>query len=488
MSSRIFALDIRESGLSAVLVKTGIKENRLENRIYVDFAKAPDPEHKLDWAVERAVAGIDPAGAYCLVSIPPSVVSFRNISVPFKNRKKIRQILPFELEPTLPLEIEKVKLDFMVVRQAEQTDLIVAAAERQKLEDTLDLLGRHGISPRYVTTGGVPAAMCLAESSAFGLKDFLFIDNDRSGATACLVVEGRVSLVRTLRKTPQSGDAASSAKELSAEIRRMLSAFESIYDTELNLEKLVISGFGAEDQYFVSALETALGINADCLNLKNDTDLNISVAEDMQAGPEIYGAFCLVGVEVPGLKPFNFGRRHSAFEKYWNENRPLIITSVALVFFVLLLFITQVAMEAHFLERRVSAVERRIVEQYRSAFPDDGRIVAPVQQMKAKLGQAKGKDGFVKQAGSDILNVDILKNISRLIPERTDVVITRFVRDSGGVQLSGLTGSFNAVDDIKMQLEKSPHLNQIAISSANMDRNAERIRFRIKAGLAGEGQ
>lgn len=488
MSSKIFALDIREAGLSAVVVRTGLKENHLENHLYVDFADAPDWEHSTEWAVKTVARDLDPSGAYCLVSIPPSWVSFRNITVPFKSRKKITRILPFEIEPTLPFEIDRVVIDFITVRSGQQTDLIAAAVERQKLEHIMEVLGQNSIFPRYVTSGGMPEAFCLAEGPGQGLKDFLFIENDRFSATVCIGVSGKIFLVRTLRKTQQASDAASSAKELSAGVRRMISGFESIYDTELVPEKLVVSGMDANDPGFLSTLENDLEIKSFCLDPATDTDLKISFAEETRPGPEKNGALCLAGVEIKGLQPFNFGRRDSALEKYWNENKSRLITVGALTFMVFALFISRAAVEAHFLQKQVSEIDAVIAEQYRAAFPGENDINAPMRQMRSRIEQIKGENVFAEQAGAGVLNIDIMHDISRLIPEGTDVVITRFVRDSSGIQLAGLTGAFNAVDDLKMQLEKSEYLNAITISSANMDNRAEKIRFRIKADIAGDGQ
>ncbi|MFP4193968.1 MAG: type II secretion system protein GspL [Desulfobacterales bacterium] len=488
MSSRIFALDIREAGVCAVLIRTGLKENRLEKHVYVDFADAPDPEQCLEWGVEKTVAAADPSGAYCLASIPSSRVSFRNLTVPFKSRKKIKQILPFELEPTLPFEIDQVILDFMTVRQEDQTDLIAAAVENHKLEHILDVLDRNGIYPGYVTAGGLNQALCAAAGSSSGLRDFLFVDNDRFSATVCISVSGKICLIRSLRKTVDAGDHNSSARELCTGIRRMISAFEAIYDQEFEPEKLLVSGLDAKDPGFLSSFENELGINASCLDMEADTDLNITFPDGLQPGPEATGALCLLGVETAGIRPFNFGRRHSAVEKYWSENRGRLIATGVLCFLVFILFMSRMAAETHFREKRISVIDSRILEHYRNAFPGEERIVDPLEQMRAKLDRARGENVYAEQGSSGVLNIDVLYDISHLIPEGTDLVITRFTRDGQSIQISGLSSNFNTVDDVKMHLERSQHLSNLNISSANMDKRAEKVRFKIKADLAGGGQ
>ncbi|MBS3754716.1 MAG: PilN domain-containing protein [Desulfobacterales bacterium] len=483
MNNKIFALDIREDGLCAVLVRTGLKENRLENHAQVFYKDAPDPEQAFQWGLGKITGRMDPSGAFCLVSVPPTDVSFRNLSVPFKSRKKIRQILPFELEPTLPFEVDEMKFDFLTVRQADHSDLIAAVVETARLDVLMDVLEVHGISPGFVTTGGVTAALCIADLYEARPETFLLIESHPYSATVCIVVSGEIYLIRTFRKNGQP-DSRSAARELSKGINRMISAFETIYDADLQPEKLLFSGRDATDPDFVHALGDFLQIEASAVNLATDARLNISVPENLPVSPEINGALGLAGIETAGLAPFNFSRRHSALEKNWNENRTQLIATGILAAFVFALFMTYAVLDAHFLEKRVSRLDDRITAVFQTTFPGVERIVDPVQQMRSRLQEVKGKKGFSEDVSADVRNIDILKDISRLVPARTNVVITRFVRDEGSVRLSGLTDTFNAVDDIKMQLEKSSHLSGITISSANMDQAADRIRFRIRADLS----
>ncbi|MFP3981176.1 MAG: type II secretion system protein GspL [Desulfobacterales bacterium] len=487
MNNKIIALDIREDGVCAVLVRTGLKENRLENHAQVLFRDAPDPEQALEWGLEKITGLMDPSGAFCLVSLPPADVSFRNLSVPFKSRKKIRQILPFELEPTLPFEVDQMKFDFLTVRQADHSDLIAAVVETARLDYFIDALETRGISPGFVTTGGVTAAMCIAGLGKDRPETFLLIESHPYSATACIVVSGEIYLIRTFRKSTRA-DSRSAAQELSKGISRMISAFETIYDADLQPEKLLLSGRDATDADFVDALGEFLQIASSAVNLATDTRLNISVPDDLPVSPEINGALSLAGIETAGLAPFNFSRRHSVVEKYWSEYRTQLITTGIIAAFVFILFMTYAIMDAHFLEKRVSRIDDRITAVFQSTFPEAQRMVDPVQQMKSRLQQVKGKKGFSENVSADVSNVDILKDISQLVPSGTNVVITRFVRDDDSVRLSGLTDNFNAVDDIKMQLEKSAYLGEITISSANMDQAEDRIRFRIKAELSAKEQ
>jgi len=49
--------------------------------------------------------------------------------------------------------------------------------------------------------------------------------------------------------------------------------------------------------------------------------------------------------------------------------------------------------------------------------------------------------------------------------------------------ISGNTDTFNAVDNIKNRLEKSDLFKKIIISSANIDKSDNRVRFKLKVNL-----
>jgi general secretion pathway protein L len=78
----------------------------------------PDPagDEGIKAALQTLVETLKPAGATCVLGIPTTLVSFRNLSVPFHDLKKIRQILPFELEPSLPVPVEDLIFDFEAVK------------------------------------------------------------------------------------------------------------------------------------------------------------------------------------------------------------------------------------------------------------------------------------------------------------------------------------------------------------------------------------
>ena len=488
MSNRILSIDIRKQGVRAVRVRTSLKGNRIEAHASASFDDAPGDaaafEDRLAWAVGVIVDELKGSGMGCLVSLAPEHFSFRNLQVPFKDRKKIRQVLAFELEPTLPFEIEALEVDFLQVRQAEQTDLIVAAVETRLLDSLEEILGRHDLGVRAITIGPAATALCIARSDREKPARFLLLDMDGPNATACVVLEGRIHMIRTLR-AGKGSEPETSAKVLASGIDRMMAAFETLYDMDPQIEKVLLSGADYPDQPFLEALARHLDMEVALVNLANQSRLYLSAAvPESDPGAGFNSAMSLAGIETGSIRPFQFNRSHHIFQKYWAENRTELISVGVLAVFVFLLVMTQAIMENRRLGKQIGVIDQQMTEIFKQAFPEATRIQAPVQQMRASLAQLREQTGSGRTNRSSVSNIDILQDISVLIPEKVNVVLTRLVRDDTSVQVAGLTETFNAVDEMKMQLEKSDYFSQITISSANMDKAANRVRFRIRAELS----
>ncbi len=485
MSSKILSIDIREDAVSALSIATGLKGNTLEAQAYVRLNEAPaETGDRLNWAIEQIADRMDTTGSVCLLAVPPTAVTYRNLKVPFKDRKRIRQVLPFELEPCLPYAIDELSMDFQVVRKGDETDLIAAAIETEQLNKIVETLKRFDISPRFITAGGITEALCLAGLSDKPADEFLFICMEETSATVCAMSSGKIFLIRTFKLGQTTTE--QKLRRLSAGIQRMLAAFESHYGFDFASEKILVSGCGSDDPLLISGLETSLDADVRAVNLLEDVNLKTSPSPQTAFDPVLFnGPLSLAGIETAGISPFNFSRKHYALQKYWMENKNNIITTGMLTAFVIVLLLFNVVVQARFLQNQINEINQRIAGIFQSTFPGTERIVDPLQQMQVKLKQIKEKNAYSANTGSNVLNIEILKDLSDLIPAQIDVVITRYVRGDDNVLLAGTTDTFNSVDEIKVRLEKSDIFNRITINSANMDKNINRVRFNIKADLTG---
>jgi hypothetical protein len=136
--------------------------------------------------------------------------------------------------------------------------------------------------------------------------------------------------------------------------------------------------------------------------------------------------------------------------------------------------------DSYRLKKRVIHLDQQVDAVFRSTFPDVKRIVDPVHQMRLKITDAQKKAHLTDAAGKSILTIDLLNEISRLIPETVDVEFTRLVIGPENLLIDGNTDTFNAVDEMKNRLETAKLFRGVTISSANIDRKANRVQFKLR--------
>ena len=102
-------------------------------------------------------------------------------------------------------------------------------------------------------------------------------------------------------------------------------------------------------------------------------------------------AMGLATVEILGLRTINFLGEHSIVRRYWEEYKNDFIKTGLIAAFVFVLLMFNVLFEAHFLQKEVNQLNRRIAFIFQSTFPEIGKIIDPVAQMRTLVRQEQEK-------------------------------------------------------------------------------------------------
>ena len=108
MPEKIAGLDFGERHVKAVSVSAGLKGYQIVDSAVIDIAEAGGVEAALERIFQRE--GFH--GSALAISIPLRQCSFRTVLLPFTDRKKIRQTLPYELEQLLPFPVDNALVDY----------------------------------------------------------------------------------------------------------------------------------------------------------------------------------------------------------------------------------------------------------------------------------------------------------------------------------------------------------------------------------------
>jgi len=485
MSKKIFGLDIRYDSVSAVLVKNNIKENFIEAHEYVPISDQNDIAGCIDSLLKSLAKQTDISGSICIASFPANQISYRNIKLPFKEQKKIKQILPYELESTLPFLVDDLIIDYNSIKlqgrsdSVDSTDVIAAAVEKSALKLYLNTLASFNIKPKIVTVGGYPTALCLSSDTTVP-ENRLFVDMGNRNCSVFILVAGQIYLIRSF---PKSATGSSIAESLCNEIKRTLYDSEEIFGFNLKPDEIFITKYNSDIVNYKQDMEHILGISAKQTDLLSHTGF-IRKNPALSWKPEqMDNALALALSEIEGFKVFNFLKGPFAAKNYWVENKKSLIKTGILAGLVLVLIFINIVLKTHSMEKKLAGLNNQITDIFKTTFPDVKNIVDPIQQMRVKLKEAQKSSMFSGETGKHTYAIDILKDISEFTLRDIDVNLTNLVVDMESVSIAGDTNRFNSVDDIKRGLEQSNLFNKVTISSANMNKSDNRVRFKLKVQL-----
>ena len=478
MSKTILGLDIHPDGVFAVVLKSGLKGAQLIGSAAAALAPADDPAEALTRAIAEIGEVLDIAGSDCIAGLPDGLVSYRNLTLPFTEERKIRQVLPFELEASLPFPVDQAVMDFYRVHTVEQTRLLAGVVHGDQLGELLAALAAAGLAPEAVGAGGFAAARCLAERAGAD-GDLLLIDIAPGHGQVTVLMAGKIHLIY-----PFSTGEGVAAADIGSHVGRALAALEGLSPEDCQPVRALLTGNLAADPGLQAEIAAELEIPVAPLDLAGRVAglLPQPVAEGWHSC-RFDRALALALTGTGGRAVLNFRRGAFAPRRKWAEHRSALIRLGALALAVLLLGVANLGLEVYRLNQRRSALDAEIAAIFRANFPEVTRIVDPLQQMRVKLADLK-KTLFLPADGADIpRNIDILYALSTLIPAETDIELTQLLIGPDSVLLSGSTDNFNTVDDIKNRLEGQAGFKGVTISSATMEKTDNRIRFKLKVQL-----
>ncbi len=480
MSRQILAIDIRKDTVAAVLVNTGLKSNTVIASAHLTIDAPLEEDDALSDALVSLLEKINPATANVVVSLPADKALFRFLSVPFKEDNKIRQILPFELEPTLPVNVDSLKMDFQKNVAGDQAHILAVAMDRSDFQSFMDKLAAANIRPQLVVPGGFPLMAQIMAHEGQDTAKTLFLDVAAEKTTLYAMRSGRIEMVRSL--SSGVGDEAA-AEALALRVRQTLAAWSDTIQDEAPASAIYVSGPVLQEpgnvERLAQALETPL----------HDIDLHqwlprVEIPDTVEWLPNLMNeALALAVLEAEGKPCPNFHRISSPLRNYWAAYRPFIMGPAILLSTVLIIAASGVLLENHHLQKQVDGLDAQLTQIFKSTFPDARLTVPPLDQMKSKLKELKKGGSGSEQNAAQNRSIDVLLQISQLIPESINVIFSRMTIGAGEVTVAGETSDFNSVDDIKNRLEKSELFKQITIASANMDKSGKKVLFKLKINL-----
>ncbi len=493
MHGNITGIDISTEHISAVRTASGLKGRRI-----LACTRIPVGNGGLDDALRSLAGSMDLRNDTCLVSIPEAHVSFRNVPMPFKDARKIRQALPFEMENMLPCPVEDLLIDFIVTDNPAENGVLAASVQKEFISDYLGSLQSNGIDPEVLEVRGTSLASWVLNQA--GTPDnILVLEVGEKWNTLVLCLSGRISLVRSFsivsvpsvlpdptegearnRKGLPIEDIESFFRSLCIAVHNTVHAFISRAEVPDRPEKVFFTGEAAQAPVSADLLSRFLDMPAEPIDVSQDKKIRMegSIAGDWS--PALMNGALSLALRNTGKEGgFNLRRDEFGPERRYLSIRKAIPKLVVFFFLILSFLGADMMIDYYSLKKEYRTLDREITAIFRQTLPQVTRIVDPVQQLRVSVEQMKRSTASSPAVGPADTILDLLQEISKRIPRSIPVHIHRMVVDPETIRISGRTDAFNEVDRIKNDLSAAKRFGPVNITSANLDRSGNKIQFEV---------
>jgi general secretion pathway protein L len=496
MPGKILGLDIGDKYIAAVQVTSTLKGFQVTACASVRI----EGEGGLDNALRLLFESTDLKSDICHSSISSEHASFRNLILPFKDTKKIKQTIPFELEAMVPFPIEDLVVDFSIINRSDHTEVLAASVKKSVISERLDMLRSHGVDPDILDIRCASLATWLVRQKK-APENGILLQLDGNKNTMVLFRNRRIVLIRTFTNDcaltaqpvsdfagsndsglkPQPGEADHYYQSLQAIIQNTIHGFCVHNNLYIQPDRVYLSGNGPFMTEASQLLGRFVGVDVEQLDFSGDEKLFLDKNTAGVFRPELMGnALALAIRDTRQDQGFNFRRDEFEKKRHYFGSRKEIGT--ASVFFVILIcfLAVDIGVDYFFLKKRCEALDKKITAVFKETFPEVKRIVDPAKQMKVEINNLKASSAAQPAIAGDRTVLAMLKDISEKIPESLDVHISRMVLDADALRISGTTDTFNTVDKIKNSLSSSECFSTVTISSAKLDRTGNKVEFEVK--------
>ena len=440
---KIVGLKIEKGFVAAAVVHKDFRRMELVDSFSQPFATDAElvdilRDKSKDWTGARVVS-----------SIPGHLFTQRLVLFPFADRKRVEKALPFEIEDGVPFELEDVVIDHLILDGGKagkgadapkEASVLGIILPKGVLRRHLELLASAGIDPQVIVPSysGIDALSKMMKTEGCTL---LTCGNDlclRCGET-----------VKGLRSFSGTGQAAG--------IRHTVHALE--VDLKEHIEKVLAL---CPD----SGLQTVFA------------DMGIAVE---QIAPELGGKKAVDPVSL-GLalsEQINFRKQefayHLADEGARRRKRTLIVAAVVAA----VLFVVNLGVKFYVVETSYGKIDKEIRDVYRQAIPDAKVAADPVRQLRSSLEEARKKFGVLSSGTSAL---DAMKAVTDGIPKEIRVGFQEFNLEGERLKLQGEAASFESVDKIKAELQKTELFSEVAVLDTRMGTD-NKVKFRLDIKL-----
>jgi general secretion pathway protein L len=471
--ARLLGIDATKTTVRAAIIRTSYRRVALEAFGEADVGWAGS---EVD-AIRAAVGGAKPDA--CAIALSGEKSYYRRIELPVAAMKEINNVLAFELEATVPFEMDEAVYDHRALRAAPGAATVPIFAALARTEDVRGRIApvreALGIEPERVGTGPLPLANLVSVTPELERPPVpgpvAILDLGDTTSEIAILLGGDPVFARTLSRGTVGLPA--SAHALARELRQTFSAFRAQGGDPLTCLYLCGSGSAAEGAaYFLS---TELGVSVLPLPAPRIEGLT---AERLGELPRYAKALGLALGLAGRAKALNLRRGALEAERsypFLREKVPLL-SGLAAVIVVSFGFST-------IAEMRSLDAEREVLHARLAAATKDvlGEEITDADKVKEAIEGTGTKPDEDPMPHVDAF--DVMVQLSKAVPrEMTHDVVDLDVK-RGKVTLQGVVPTVNDAETVQKSLKEFRCFKDVKLgrtSTSGENKQKYQIEFELK--------
>ena len=513
LARRILGLDVGSFAAKAVELRQTLRGLEVVQLRHLPF---DDPTPGVGQELRDGLQLHDLPRDTVVVSLAGDRISTRRLTFPFRDRRKIGPAVPFEVEGQVPFPLDDYFVDWEIVGQRKnETEVVATLAPRAEVVMLLETLREAGLSPRIVEAEGLVLSNL---SSVFELPGArLLADIGHRKTTLCLCMDGRALASRTVpvaglaitkalaRDRGVSEDEAERIKleqgvlggrthpaalevldRLAREILRTVGSLESLLPGGLaGLKAVHLLGGSGRLHRLDEFLAERTGLPTQRLPLPAGElgSAFLAGGDPLLFGPAM--ALALRGSSRAAtrmnLRQGELGPRID-YRELIRELRP----TLALAGVVLVLGGASLGTRMLLDARRADAADRQARALVAEALPEHAAAENPLATMQAAVRSAQRRADTLGVYRGNLSALDILTEISRLVPANLDVVFEELSIDRQVIQIKGHSPSFGSVDALRTKLAQFGPFAEITVGDITADAKRGGQNFNVRISLSDE--
>ncbi|MBW1710757.1 MAG: pilus assembly protein PilM [Deltaproteobacteria bacterium] len=508
-SNEALGLNVGAGTVRAVRLVKSEKGFEIIDSVSTDF-QADRPAHpaEIEAALREAARLIMQERTRLVGNVRALSSRLHFFDLPFGRSDKIRQALPYIIEPLVMARVEDLLFDYLPLTEnaLKGEPAIAFAAEPEAVSSAMENIQAAGLNPDTIlpdSLGLIAVGKYLFQGDP-PHRSRLILDLGASQTGMALFHQGRAITSRTVpfgglnltqalaeaqnrdmseaealkRKTglgdKETSEAAAILREawqlLIAEIERTLAA--SLTDPDEPAPIILLTGGGAHTLGLPQFLSTRLGLEVQVLNREADITNPLPGLE-----PELVttAGLAILGI-TPRTRP-NLRQGELAPQQALARHRkPLILMACGLLL-IALISLGSLVLDYRHQNRRYNEVKSEINRIFKDASPETTRIVSPLAQLRQKVEQARSGVTGLTSERRRVLN--LILEISRVAKTREGMRLLEFSLTTQTLELQWEGGNFEDLDRLKTELVSLPFFSEVTVGGAKMDPVTRKLTFKL---------